>query len=1361
MKREGSLWTGAAVLGIAASVGLVTNRTASPPPAAAPVKAAKSYSRAVNPAMQALADGPCPDIERLLQSFLLVDEGNTIAPASCYPEENPHPANSPDFQKRWKQVRFVIATLPDPLHTHFPLIFDRATEAVEDAAQDEHFVYDSSWLPWETEEASYGRIDDQDTAQKRKEQQEDQPGFLLFRRSIHEPVPSLHPFEGGLAVLIVGEEPTGGIHRRQFENAVQWIAALQPDAAPDAVQILGPSFSGSIPSLVELLQGQADSLEPHTQHGLRIFSGSVTSNKGVAWLQTTTAKGLGKKALAIQFRSFQHSGNVDLDRYCRYLYAAGTKATALAIVSEDETAFGAEYNSGNADLSPCRPNQKETPGQPAPQGPLYLYYPRDIAALRAAYQNQSIFSQGTAQLNGNTSRRTLQNDLADPEGKDHDTIRSYGGDQTALSQEAELQQMVSLMRAHNTQYILVRSSNPLDQLFISHFFRLTYPQGRIVLVGSDLLLRRETGASGLNGVMALSTYPLLPWEQDWTRTKQAFVDPKNIRYHSHRIFENDGVEGDYIAMRFLLHPASDSAYAITGDLSTAATANADGAESASNGFVPANCDPQLTNLPDYAAPFWMRPVREGACHHPATWISVLGNGGFWPVAALDFPTDVGKSPPPGIPDLDENRNLWGRFLHSIGSVGTSLSFFFMGHGVASDMPQAWPPMPPSMKLLLLAGLLWALFHAHCCCRASITVKPAHRAHFVKPNCTSTERQATCDIYNLIRQQNSHRALILFGSILIALLAITLAWGYGEMSEGGEPLPNPWWYRAFLPFIWTVAGLAVCGNAWMEYFRFEAKDPDDALSASLWPSRSRVVEQLKPARLRQSLGVVTEKMHSAGVWRSLLLYTLISLLLYWLLAFSLDGSLNTVNRIPTYWRAINLATGVSPLIPLLSLIAGLYGWFWFSLQGVALFGEDRPQLPDSNSLLIDRPERPGKPQRQDDLLRMLSSDGAGQPIEELCAPFSPKVFLFAGACFVGLSGAGWWLFGLPPIRNLGSEAYSLVFCLWLVFTISILLTNAWQLGYVWLRLRQILQFINKLPLRRTMATCKGFSWGSVWKIGGSVLDLRYMVIFRQMEVLTHLRESLLQWEELKKTEPVKAPVCKNAYRPDLPSACRWIDQLDATRRERTEFARWYSKHWNNPSARQMSGLKSLQQSLARTAATMLTQLLLPAWRTESGPGVWESANKADDKEADAENPPLPTLPPHIRNAEELVCLVYIAYIQNILGRLRSLVMGMIGIFLSITIAVASYPFDPRPLLSSIVVALFVTLGGTVVLVYSQMHRDATLSYLTATKPGELGMDFWIKLISFAVGPVLGLIASVFPEFTDFIFSWVQPGVASLK
>src|ERR1700677_4621989 len=287
MKREGSLWAIAAVLGVAATVGVSTTKSNPPAPPTTVPKTTQSSSHPNAQAMEAIEKGPCPDMEKLLQTFFLADKKEIVAPTSCYPDEKQQPPNSTAFHDRVKHLRFVIATLPDPLHTHFPLIFDRPPEAIEEAAQDDGYVYDSSWLPWDTEQSSYPLIDDQDKAEKRKEQQEDQPGVLLFRRSLHGQDPRLRPFEYGLAVLIVGEEPTGGIHRRQFENAVEWIAALQPindDDWPPPLQILGPAFSGSIPSLVELLRSKADSLAGRSSPSLRIFSGGVTSNSAVGWL---------------------------------------------------------------------------------------------------------------------------------------------------------------------------------------------------------------------------------------------------------------------------------------------------------------------------------------------------------------------------------------------------------------------------------------------------------------------------------------------------------------------------------------------------------------------------------------------------------------------------------------------------------------------------------------------------------------------------------------------------------------------------------------------------------------------------------------------------------------------------------------------------------------------------------------------------------------------------------------------------------------------------------------------------------------------------------------------------------------------
>ena len=63
---------------------------------------------------------------------------------------------------------------------------------------------------------------------------------------------------------------------------------------------------------------------------------------------------------------------------------------------------------------------------------------------------------------------------------------------------------------------------------------------------------------------------------------------------------------------------------------------------------------------------------------------------------------------------------------------------------------------------------------------------------------------------------------------------------------------------------------------------------------------------------------------------------------------------------------------------------------------------------------------------------------------------------------------------------------------------------------------------------------------------------------------------------------------------------------------------------------------------------------------------------------------------------------------------------------------------------------------IVFVYAEMHRDATLSHITHTSPGELGFDFYVKIFTFGLGPLIGLLTTLFPSMTDFVVSFLQPG-----
>jgi hypothetical protein len=157
--------------------------------------------------------------------------------------------------------------------------------------------------------------------------------------------------------------------------------------------------------------------------------------------------------------------------------------------------------------------------------------------------NSPFFSAGKQQSGSPTS---LKEDFSEPISAEHDSVRSYAGKLNPQSQEAILFDIANTLASRNIEFIIIRSTNPLDQLFLSEFFRRSYPSGRIVLDGADLLFRRGVEGASLRGVMMLSTYPLLTWTHDAVATIEG--PPGSAS----RLFPQDIGEGTYIATRELL-----------------------------------------------------------------------------------------------------------------------------------------------------------------------------------------------------------------------------------------------------------------------------------------------------------------------------------------------------------------------------------------------------------------------------------------------------------------------------------------------------------------------------------------------------------------------------------------------------------------------------------------------------------------------------------------------------------------------------------------------------------------------------------------------------------------------------------------
>jgi hypothetical protein len=446
--------------------------------------------------------------------------------------------------------------------------------------------------------------------------------------------------------------------------------------------------------------------------------------------------------------------------------------------------------------------------------------------------------------------------------------------------------------------------------------------------------------------------------------------------------------------------------------------------------------------------------------------------------------------------------------------------------------------------------------------------------------------------------------------------------------------------------------------------------------------------------------------------------------------------------------MNLLSGISWLVPLLAMLAGFYAAVWFSLHGMALFGMDRPLLPLSYQLRISGEQEFDKDGHSKvGMLSMFGRGAAQTMVEKLCRTWNDKVIRLTGLLAVVFLLIAFGTASGFPIRSLGSHNYSLVVFIWLDLCCSLLLAEAWRLFAIWENLRILLVFLDRLPLRRTLASLHGFSWGSVWKMGGNVLELRYKLISRQIECMNHTINTI-----------------EKAFSKDLDPATALAAQecrvsLGLVNNSVQTFAAWYTANLKNADAGNLKSFRRVQQELAKTSGLILAHLLVPYWRKE-GISLTQLSAKPDKSDEPQETPPL-AKELYIRNAEEFVCLNYLAFVQNVLGRIRTITITIVVLFLAAAVAISSYPFDPRQALSAVLVVLLLAIGIVIVHVYAGMHRDATLSHVTNTKPGELGPEFWFKLVGFGFAPVIGLLARIFPSITDFLFSWLQPSISSLK
>jgi len=464
-------------------------------------------------------------------------------------------------------VESLIATVPDPIDSRLDHQFDRALDAIQRAIGAAGYTFDRHWLPWDKSKTAAPAIlpADPRTAQMATRHLRD-PGVILFRGS-----------KGLLLLFLVGETPTGGIHRVAFQNALRQIEELprrvgsktEEPAQKEPLRILGPSFSGSDDSLAILLKGWIDGQKPPPE--VRIVSGSATSID-----KDELLKKIG--GLEVNFHSTVLNAPQASAEFYNYLIDRdpqialsddGRPARAhIALLSEAGTGHGQ--------------NIREL------KSPLLVRsqtFPLHISQLRVEAAKSPLRNDATnAPAVKDANLPLPMSETGSPGSKD---IAPLFSSLETVTMELALREMLSAIHRERIRYVGVSATDPQDRIFLVREIRKHCPNVMIFTSSTDLFYLHSESNPDFQGTLVISPYPLFGLNQLWTYPFEG--NRRLLQFSTH------SAQGIYNATLALLD--------------------------------------EHDKMLEYGFPF--DRYEDGKERYPALWLGIVGRNGIWPVKTFD------------------------------------------------------------------------------------------------------------------------------------------------------------------------------------------------------------------------------------------------------------------------------------------------------------------------------------------------------------------------------------------------------------------------------------------------------------------------------------------------------------------------------------------------------------------------------------------------------------------------------------------------------------------------------------------------------------------------------------------------------
>jgi hypothetical protein len=405
----------------------------------------------------------------------------------------------------------------------------------------------------------------------------------------------------------------------------------------------------------------------------------------------------------------------------------------------------------------------------------------------------------------------------------------------------------------------------------------------------------------------------------------------------------------------------------------------------------------------------------------------------------------------------------------------------------------------------------------------------------------------------------------------------------------------------------------------------------------------------------------------------------------------------------FLRAVDLASGLSPLTPLFFLSMAFASWAYFQLKRAHQI--DRYEVPPPF------PVGAGDSPAESAFARINELDRVAQEEvrHETSALRHGQATALTGLLLLAL-GLAAWLQSLPTVEGWSWDGLFFAgFCLLFALNLSILV----RLFFVWRSTKRLLNAIALIPMMRAFG-----------RLPAKVADLFGKYLFTQKPRLEHMQLPLHQLRLL--TEA--------AHGPEAPA------ELAELRHIADALERRLQEGLDAPGGKTAShrAERDLRGKLSAVAASCLTALA-PRWKAlpvedAYGEGV---AKASDDKPKEGVNPEEAWVP----LAENVVAAQIIIYLSQFFAQVRGLAVAVVVCTSLLLLSATSYPFHPERLLLLFLLGLSGAGLAAVVWVLFDMNRDEVVSRILKTTPGKISLDSGVvgSFLTYVV-PAVGILTA---------------------